>query len=84
MPFDLKRAVAYQVEYAINQGSEAFGLSDTAIASDLDGDVQSRSYGSGYSESRSAGAKRGLGTFIAPKARSILRRLMSSTGRVVG
>lgn len=84
MPFELKRAVAYQVEYGINEGSEAFGLSDTGIASDPDRGVQSRSYGSGYSESRAPTERRGLAVFAAPKARAIMRRLMNSTGRIVG
>ncbi len=84
MPFELKRAVAYQVEYAINEGSEAFGLSDTGIASDPDRGIQSRAYGSGYSESRMPTERRGLAVFAAPKARAIMRRLMTSTGRMVG
>lgn len=83
MPDDLKRAVAYQVEFAINEGSEAYGLSDPTIASDPDRGIQSRSYGSGYSETRVTTEQRGLATYVAPKARVILRRLMSSTGRLV-
>lgn len=82
MPELLKAAVAAQVEYGIAYGSEAFGLGDDAIVADTAGDITSRSYGSGYSESRDARRKDGLAVWIAPRARVLLRRLLSSTGRL--
>lgn len=80
LPDELKVAVAWQVEYGILFGSEEFGLGDSAVATDADGQVQSRTYGSGYSETRIPGEKRGLATWIAPKARAVLRELLNSTG----
>jgi hypothetical protein len=83
IPELLKAAVAAQVEYGIVYGSEAFGLGDTDIAADTSGDITSRSYGSGYSESRDARRKDGMAVWIAPRARVLLRQLLSSTGRLV-
>lgn len=87
MPFLLKRAVAYQVEFGILEGSEEFGLGDTSVATLKDSRVQSRSYGTSYSEVLSiigaAGTeRRGMGALIAPKARVIMRRLVNATGRL--
>lgn len=84
MPDVLAIAVAYQVEYAINEGSEAFGLSDTKLASEPELGLQSRTYGSGYSETRVPGMRQGLAAFCAPKARMLLRSLTSTTGRLRG
>ncbi len=80
MPDLLKVAVAWQVEYGILFGSEEFGLGDSAVATDEDGQVQARTYGSGYSETRIPGNKRGLATWIAPKARAVLREMLQVTG----
>lgn len=80
LPFELEAAVAAQVEYGILFGSEAFGLGDPKIVTDEGGDVTSRTYSSGYSESRDPGRKQGIGVFLAPRARIILQRLLSSTG----
>lgn len=82
LPPVLKRAVAYQVEYGILFGSEAFGLGDADVATDKDAGVQSRSYGSGYSETRAINEKRGLAQWVAPKARALLRSLTNSTGKL--
>jgi hypothetical protein len=82
MPDDLKPAVAYQVEYGILYGSEEFGLGSTGVAIDPDDGVQSRSYGSGYSESRNTARRSGLAVWVAPKARMQLRRLLNVTGRL--
>ncbi len=82
MPDDLKPAVAYQVEYGILFGSEEFGLGSTGVAIDPDDGVQSRTYGSGYSESRNTTQRRGLAVWVAPKARMQLRRLLNVTGRL--
>ncbi len=82
MPDDLKPAVAYQVEYGILFGSEAFGLGSTGVAIDPDDGVQSRTYGSGYSESRNTARRSGLAVWVAPKARMQLRRLLNATGRL--
>ncbi len=84
MPDLLEVATAWQVEFAINDGSEAFGLSDTALASEPTLGVQSRTYGSGYSESRVPGMRQGLAAFVAPKARLLLQRLRSATGYLRG
>lgn len=80
LPQLLKAAVAAQVEYGIFFGSEEFGLGDPTIVTDEKGDVISRTYGSGYSESRDARRRDGLSVWIAPKARVLLRKLMSNTG----
>lgn len=87
MPDQLSRIIAYQVEFAINEGSEEFGLSDTSISSDPNRGVSSRSYASGYSEARTSSAALasvGAAVFIAPKARVLMRRLLRSTGVLRG
>lgn len=80
LPDELKRAAAYQVEYGFQFGSQELGLGDPDIADGEAGLVQSRTYGSGYSESRVPNMKQGLGYFIAPKARVQLRQLLGATG----
>lgn len=84
MPFELEAAVAAQVEYGIQFGSEAFGLGDPKIVTDEGGDVTSRTYSSGYSESRDPNRRQGIGVFLAPRARIILQRLLSNTGHLRG
>lgn len=80
----LKRAVAAQVEYGIQFGSEAFGLGDPAVVTDDSGAVTQRSYGTGYSEARDPNRAAGLARWIAPRARVLMRQLLSSTGRIRG
>ena len=80
MPDELAHAIAWQVEYGILFGSEAFGLGDADVATDEAGQVQSRTYASGYSETRVPGQERGLARWVAPKTRAVLRRIISSTG----
>lgn len=80
LPFLLKQGVAAQVEYGIFFGSEAFGLGDESVVTDEGGDVQSRTYGTGYSESRDTRRRDGLAVWVAPKTRALLRQLLSSTG----
>lgn len=82
MPNVLKAAVAAQVEYGIAYGSEAFGLGDSDVVDDEAGNVQTRSYGSGYSETRDTRRTEGLARWIAPRARVLLRSLLTTTGRV--
>lgn len=82
LPPDLERAVAWQVEYGILYGSESYGLGDSSVAAGESELVQSRSYSSGYSETRIPGERRGLAAWIAPKARAILRDLIIAIGRV--
>lgn len=87
MPMELRRAVAFQVEYGFLFGSEAHGLSDQAVADGESTEIQSRSYASGYAESRavgSASSKRGLALLVAPRARAELRNLLGSTGYMRG
>ncbi len=75
VPFILeavKEAVANQVSYGTSFGSEAFGLWDPTVITDEDGDVQSRTYGSGYSESRNTARREGTAVWAAPQARTIL------------
>lgn len=84
LPEQLKAIVAAQVEYAFQLGSEAFGLSDPDVVTDREGDVVSRTYGSGYSESRDARRKDGLAVWIAPRARALMRRLTNATGWLRG
>ncbi|KKL55592.1 hypothetical protein LCGC14_2253860 [marine sediment metagenome] len=82
MPEQLAQAVAWQVEFGLQYGGEAFGLGTDAIVTGEDDAVQSRTYSSGYSETRIPGERRGLAAWIAPKARAILRDIMSVTGRM--
>jgi hypothetical protein len=84
MPFLLKAAVAAQVEYGIQYGSEAFGLSAPDIVTDEKGGISSRTYGSGYSESVNVDRAAGLAVWIAPRARVLMRRLLNSTGHIRG
>lgn len=80
LPFELEAAVAYQVEFGIHYGSEEYGLGDSDVTTDQ-GDIQSRSYGSGYSEARSSTHPvRGLGRMMAPRTKALLRNLVNSTG----
>jgi hypothetical protein len=82
LPDLLARAVAYQVEFALTNGD--LGMGAPAPVADTGG-VQSRVYGSGYSETRSVLTPvTGLGLHVAPKARDILRVLINSTGRLAG
>lgn len=83
LPEGLAAAVAAQVEFGIAFGSEGFGLSDPAIAVD-EGDVTSRTYSSGYSESRRPAGYQGLATYLAPRARYLLSRLVHSAGYLRG
>lgn len=87
MPPELKRATALQVEYGYLFGSEDQGLSEPSVADGESTEIQSRSYASGYAESRavgSASSKRGLALLIAPRARAELRNLLGSTGYMRG
>lgn len=80
----LKNAVAAQVEYGIQFGSEKFGLHDPNVVTDQAGGVSQRSYGTGYSEARDVNRAAGLAVWVAPLARVYMRRLLSNTGRVRG
>lgn len=80
----LKNAVAAQVEYGIFFGSEKYGLGDPAVITDEAGAVSQRSYGTGYSEARDVNRAAGLAVWIAPRARVLMRRLLSNTGRMRG
>lgn len=84
LPHLLDQAVAWQVEYGILFGSEEHGLSDSDVVTDSDSDVASRTYASGYSESRASGpsAKAGLSVWVAPKVRAIMRSIMNAAGRL--
>lgn len=68
----VKEAVAAQVSYGVSLGSEAFSLWDPDVITDEDGDVVSRTYGSGYTEARDTKRRQGLAALTAPIARSIL------------
>lgn len=82
LPEHLAQAVAWQVEYGIQFGSESYGLGDSDVATGEDATVQARTYGSGYSETRVPGERRGLAVWVAPKARAILRDVIAATGRL--
>jgi hypothetical protein len=82
LPDVLEQAVAFQVEYGIHFGSEEYGLGDTAVSTNEEADVQSRTYGSGYSETRIPTLNHGMARFIAPKTKAILRDLLKVTGRL--
>jgi len=82
LPFLLDRAVAAQVEFGIMAGSEDFGLGSSSLVTDAEGGVTSRTYGSGYSESRDANRRNGLAVFVAPRARAIMLagKLLNTAG----
>lgn len=80
LPDLLDQAVAWQVEYGIQFGSESYGLGDSSVATGDSELITNRSYGSGYSEGRSVDARRGLAVWVAPKVRAIMRRLTNTTG----
>ena len=85
LPEQLAQAVAWQVEYGIQYGGESYGLGDNAVVTGDDEAVQTRTYSSGYSETRVpgvAGGRAGLSAWVAPKARAILRDIMAVTGRL--
>ena len=86
LPDELGQATAWQVEFGIAYGSESYGLGDDAVVTGDDGAVSSRTYGSGYSESRvtgaGAGSIAGLAAWVAPKVRAILRSIVNATGRL--
>lgn len=82
MPDELARITALQVEYAIEFGSEELGLGAPAVVDGEQQAVQSRTYASGYSESRAPNMKQGLGYLLGPRPRAELRRLLSATGKL--
>lgn len=87
MPMEVKRATAFQVEYGFLRGSEEEGLSEQSVADGEATEIQSRSYSSGYAESRavgSASSKRGIAALISPRARAELYRLLGTTGYMRG
>jgi hypothetical protein len=79
LPEALARATAYQVEFGWEFGSAEEGLGAPGAIAPLAG-VTSRTYASGYSESRNAEDSRGLAAYLSPKARNILQGLMNQTG----
>ena len=76
IPGEVRRAVAAQVEYMINQGSAYFATDQT--------DKDSERIGN-YSYSKSNGSAQGtsLSKLIAPKARAILKGFRNAGGEVV-
>lgn len=80
MPDELARITALQVEYAIEFGSEERGLSASSIVDGEQALVQSRTYASGYSESRVPNLKQGVAYLLGPRPRAELRRLINCTG----
>lgn len=74
IPEAVKRAVAAQVEYIINQGDDFFSTDDT--------DKDSESIGNYSYSGGSAAQKSALVRMIAPKARTLLKGITNRTGRI--
>lgn len=74
IPEAVKRAVAAQVEYIINQGDEFFSTDDT--------DKDSESIGNYSYSGGSASQKSALVRLVAPKARSLLKGITNRTGQI--
>lgn len=84
IPEGIKQAVAAQVAFAVQQGSEAFGQWAGAVVLNEKAKLTGESYGSGYSYQQDPSQSRDPGAqFLAPQARLLLRRFRSSTGRIM-
>lgn len=71
IPEDVRRAVAAQVQYMVEMGPAFFASNGESVSTSI-GD---------FSETRKTGG--GVKALIAPKARHLLRPIMSRTGRFV-
>ncbi len=83
IPRQVKQAVAAQVAYGTQKGSEGAGMWHSDPVSNERADLVSESYGSGYSYSRDARRVQGPAQFIAPQAQMHLRGFIWRVGRLV-
>jgi hypothetical protein len=83
IPRQVKQAVAAQVAFATQKGSEGAGMWHSDPVLNDRGDLVSESWGSGYSYSRDARRVEGMGQFIAPQAAVHLRGFIWRVG-VIG
>lgn len=73
----VRRAVAAQVEYMINEGKEFFGSTQIDVTSESIGDY---SYSTGGRNSSNAGADLRL---LSPKAKLLLKGIWNRTGSII-
>ena len=79
---NIKQAVAAQVAFATQKGSEGAGMWHSEPVLNDRADLVSESYGSGYGYSRDARRVQGMGQFIAPQAAVHLRGFVWRVGRI--
>jgi hypothetical protein len=82
VPRQVKMAVACQVAYGVQVGSEGAGMWYSDPVSNARADLTSESYGSGYSYSRDARRVQGPSQFIAPQAALHLRGFVWRIGKI--
>jgi len=83
IPKQVKMAVAAQVAYGTQRGSEGSGMWHSDVVSNDRSSITSESYGSGYSYSRDARMVQGAAQFIAPQAAMHLRGFIWRLGRLI-
>jgi hypothetical protein len=83
IPKRVKQAVAAQVAFGTQKGSEGAGMWHSDPVLNERADLTSESYGSGYSYSRDARRVQGPAQFIAPQAGMFLRGYIFRQGKVV-
>jgi hypothetical protein len=82
VPEEVKHATAAQVAFAVRHGNETAGLWDPSVVEDTQGNIQTRSYGTGYSETRDTRRTAGQAVWIAPQARLHLKGFVHGSGRI--
>ena len=82
IPRNVKQAVAAQVAYGTQRGSEGAGMWHSEPVLNDRADLVSESYGSGYGYSRDARRVEGMGQFIAPQAGLHLRGFIWRVGKI--
>lgn len=82
IPRQVKQAVAAQVAFGTQKGSEGAGMWHSEPVLNDRGDLVSESWGSGYSYSRDARRVEGMGQYIAPQAAVHLRGFIWRVGKI--
>lgn len=83
IPPQVKQAVAAQVSYGTQRGSEGAGMWHSDPVLNARANITSETYGTGYGYSRDARMVQGAAQFIAPQAALHLRGFIFRLGRVV-
>lgn len=83
IPEPVKMAVAAQVAFGTQKGSEGAGMWHSDPVLNERADLVSETYGSGYGYSRDARRVSGMGQFIAPQAALHLRGYVWRVGKIV-